>query len=477
MLFFPDRLIALRLATLGLALAGLVTGCVHYEPRPIEPAAIAAGLDARTLDAPDLRAFLETNSHGASLAWPQRKWDFEQLTLAAFYFHPSLELARAQWATTHAGEKTAGGRPNPTLSVSPEYAFNAGKGASPWLATLNLDWPIETGGKRGKRITKAEKLSEVARLNLATTAWQVRSQLRAALLDYAAPRRREQLLRAQVSLQEKIVERYESKIRAGVHAPHEAAPVRIALAKFHVEAADAARVAAEARARVAEAVGVPTAAFVGKEVTFDLNLPSAVELTSAEARHRALLGRADVLAALADYAASEAELRLQIAKQYPDVHVGTGYQFDQGDHKWSLGLSGELPVLNRNQGPISQAFALRNESAARFTSVQVKVIAEIDRALASFHAAQSQIEQLKPLRAAQQQQADSLAAQVKAGAAEPLDALAAQSELAGADLAEFDAQLRVLQALGQLEDAIQRPFEALRVVEQGGAAQTNHSHP
>ncbi len=462
---------------LGLAAAGLLTGCVHYEPRPIEPAAIADGLDSRTLDAPDLRAFLETNSQRAPLAWPRRKWDFEQLTLAAFYFHPSLELARAQWATTRAGEKTAGARPNPTISVSPEYAFNADKGVSPWIAALNLDWPIETGGKRGKRITKAEKLSEVARLNLAVTAWQVRSQLRAALLDYAAPQRREQLLRAQVSLYEKIVERNESKIRAGALAPHEAAPARIALAKLSVEAGDAARVAAEARARVAEALGLPAAALAEKEVAFDLNLPAFGELTSAAARRQALLGRADVLAALADYAATEAELKLQIAKQYPDVHVGTGYQFDQGQHKWSLGLNGELPVLNRNQGPISEAFAHRNESAARFTVVQVKVIAEIDRALASIQAAHAQMEQLKPLRAAQQQQADSLAAQVKAGAAEPLDALTAQSELAGADLTEFDAQLRVLQALGQLEDAIQRPFEALRVVEQAGAAQTNHSHP
>ena len=77
---------------LGLAAAGLLTGCVHYKPRPIEPAAIADRLEARTLDAPDLRAFLETNAHGAPLAWPQVKWDFEQLTL----FHPRNVLHRAR---------------------------------------------------------------------------------------------------------------------------------------------------------------------------------------------------------------------------------------------------------------------------------------------------------------------------------------------------------------------------------------------
>jgi outer membrane protein TolC len=35
-----------------------------------------------------------------------------------------------------------------------------------------------------------------------------------------------------------------------------------------------------------------------------------------------------VLAALADYAASEAALRLEIAKQYPDIHLNPGYQLD-----------------------------------------------------------------------------------------------------------------------------------------------------
>ena len=474
---FADRLTDLRLTASVLMLAGLLTGCVHYEPRPIEPARVAAGLEARTLDAAELRAFLETNLHDAPLQWPLRSWDLERLTLAAFYYHPSLEIARVQWATTRAGEKTAGGRPNPTLSISPEYAFNADRSVSPWIAAIHLDWPIETGSKRERRIEKAERLSEVSRLNLALAAWQVRSQLRDAVLEHAAAARREQLLRAGVAMQEKIVGRQESKVRAGAIAAYEVAPARLALGRLRVEAGAAVQLAAESRARIAEAIGVPAAALTDKEFVLPLNPPDTADITSSEARRQALLGRADVLAALASYAAAEADLRLQIAKQYPDVHVGTGYQFDQGEHKWSLGLSGELPVLNRNQGPITEAFAARNESAARFTAVQAKVIASIDRALASLQSAQNQLAALRPLRAAQQQQADAVAAQARAGAAEPLDLLAAQAELAAADVTEFDARLRVLQALGQLEDAVQRPFDALRVIEQSPAPQAATPSP
>src|SRR5204863_2457362 len=115
------------------------------------------------------------------------------------------------------------------------------------------------------------------------------------------------------------------------------------------------------------------------------------ELASDEARQQALLGRPDILAALADYAAAEASLRIEIAKQYPDIHLTPGYQFDQGEHKWSLGIAAELPVLNQNQGPIAEALARREESAARFAALQAKVLAEIDRGLAARVAALEQV--------------------------------------------------------------------------------------
>ena len=456
----PARTLAVWVAMLAL------TGCAHYQPEALRPAETAAALEARSLDAPAFRSFLQANLQ-ANLP----TWDFETLTLAALYWHPSLDVARAEWVSTRAGGTTAAARPNPTLSAGPEYDFTASE-LTPWIANLNLDWPVETAGKRGKRIARAESLSAAARLRLGVAAWQVRSQLRGALLEHAAAQNREQLLLAQLAVQENIVGRLESKIRAGTATPLEASPARIALAKARVEAGAARSAAAEARARVAEAIGIPAVALAGVQLSFPLQLPAS-DVASADARRAALLGRADVLAALADYAAAEATLRLEIAKQYPDVHLGTGYQFDQGDNKWIIGLSSELPLLNRNQGPIAEARGKRAEFAARFTAVQVKAVAELDRALAAWHAAQEQLAGLAPLDAALRQQAEAVTAQAKAGAAEPLDVLAAQAELAASAVANFDVRLRALQAFGQLEDALQRPFEALKVIEQGRDLQAN----
>lgn len=111
---------------------------------------------------------------------------------------------------------------------------------------------------------------------------------------------------------------------------------------------------------MAEALGVPLAALNHFDFTLNTDSTAADELTGKTARERALRSRADIAAALANYAAAQSALQLEIARQYPDVHLGTGYQWDQGEGKWQLGLTLEIPVLNRNQGPIAEAEARRS---------------------------------------------------------------------------------------------------------------------
>src|SRR5919204_5730042 len=122
--------------------AGLAfTGCQRFEPAPLSPTRTAAALESRTLAEPGLKEFLE-KSLGHELAeWPLPAWDLETLTLAAFYFHPSLDVARAQWDVAKAGIITAGGRPNPSITLTPEYSFNPPRGASPWLPSVTFSIP------------------------------------------------------------------------------------------------------------------------------------------------------------------------------------------------------------------------------------------------------------------------------------------------------------------------------------------------
>lgn len=445
--------------TLLAALALMLVGCVHFQPQPISPAETAAHLNARRLSDAGLKKFIEDNAPSTANQWPPSEWDLNSLALVAFYFHPSLEVARAQWRGAQAGVKTAGERPNPTLGLIPGYNFSAASGVSPWMPAVNLDVPLETAGKRGKRIDEARHLGESARWNVIAVAWQVRSAVRANLLEYTVSERRVSLLAAQVKVQEQMMQLLRQRLAVGAVSASELTPAQIALSKSQLDLSDAQSQQAEARAKLAESLGVSVAALEGAKLAFDFSSQHPTELTSVQARDMALRERADICGSLAEYAAAEDELRLQIAKQYPDVHVNPGYQFDQGEHKWSVGISLDLPLLNQNRGPIAEAEAKRAERAARFIELQAHVISEIDRAVAVYGAGQRNLAMLGTLAEAQRAQRESVEQQFKAGVVEQLDVLAAQIESGAASLAELDAQTKLQQALGALEDAVQRPLD------------------
>jgi len=441
---------------------GLLAGCAHFDSRPLAPGETAARFEQRTLDNPGLKTFLEKNLNHELSSWPARSWNFEMLTLAALYYHPSLDVARAQWAVAAAGVQTAGARPNPTIGFSPQYVFNSESGVAPWVATLNFDIPIETAGKRGYRLAQAKQLSESARLNIASAAWQVRSNVRARLLDFTAARQRADLLQKQLQVQQRIVALLEQRLQASAVSRSDLTLPRVALAKAEAEFADATRRTIEARVTIAESLGLSAKAVAGVEFGFELPLgaDAGKDLTSAEARQQALRGRADILAALAEYAASQTALQLEIAKQYPDIHLNTGYEYDQGLQKWGLlGLGAELPLLNRNQGPIAEAKARREESAARFMALQAKIIADIDRVLAAREAVLDQVARQHQLTQLAREQVATTEAMLKAGAADNLEVAGAQVEASVNDLVFLDAQTKLQQALGALEDAMQRPLD------------------
>jgi cobalt-zinc-cadmium efflux system outer membrane protein len=439
----------------------LLAGCAHFQPQPIWAEKTAAQFEARRIDDDGLKNFLEQNLGYELKNWPKKNWNLQELTLVAFYFHPSLEVARAQWLVASAGLKTAGARPNPSVTVTPGYDSQIPGNFSPWLVPVTFDLPIETAGKRGKRIAEAEKVSESARWNFISSVWQIRSGVRAGLLDFTIAGQRADLLQKQFSAQRQIVKLLQQRFDTGEISRPELVTAQIALNKTQLDLSDAQSKKSEAHSRLAEALGLSEAALDGEELNFDFTTPDAKPLTSAEARSVALRSRADILGALADYAASEAGLRLEIAKQYPDLHFGPGYAWNSGnagDSQWSLGLTLELPILDQNQGPIAEAEARRKLAAAKFVELQSQVIGEIDRAVAGWRVAEEQLKTGDSLLAAEQQQQKSAQAQFEVGAADQLDSLNAQLEFDSASLAQLENKTLLQQALGQLEDALQSPL-------------------
>jgi len=434
-------------------------GCAVYHPQPISPEAAAAAFDARSLADGQLRAFFETNH--VAVPGPHAGWNLKQLTLIAFYYQPALAEARAQLLTAQAAETTAGERPNPSVTVTPGYDNQIPGTPSPWIVPVSFDLPIETAGKRGKRIAEADHLAEAARWNLVGVVWQVRSQIRTALLNLYSAHQTEALLNQQASAQSNVVHLLEGQQAVGAVSEFEVTQARTAWAAAQLARQDAVGKANQARIELARVLGVPARALDGVNFSFAALSRFPRDLTRPEVRRQALLNRADVRGALAEYAASQSALQLEIANQYPDLHLGPGYGWNTGsanDNEWELGLTLTLPVLNHNQGPVAEAEAKRAQAAAHFLTVQANAVAGIDSALAGYRAALQQVATARALLDNSLKQLNSVRAQAQAGEVEPLAVANAEVEFTAGAQNRLNALVQAQQSLGQLEDAVQSPL-------------------
>lgn len=438
------------------ALLPLGAGCATYHSQPISPAKSVTAFNARSLDNPGLRAFFETNRVAAPT--PGDAWSLKQLTLAAFYYQPTLAEARAQLLAAQAAQITAGERPNPAVSVTPGYDSQIPGTPSPWIVPVSLDWTIETAGKRGDRMVQARSMAEAARWNLVGAVWQVRSAVRAALLNLYAALETESLLTRQEMAQSNVVRLLEGQFAAGNVSSYEVTQARIALDSTILARQAATGQYRQARVALAGALGVPLRALQDVKFSFAGFDEYPRQLTRPAIQRQALLNRADVRGALASYAASQAALQLQVAYQYPDIHIGPGYGWNTGsagDNQWDLGVTLTLPILNQNQGPIAEAEAARTLAAAHFLTVQSQAIGQIESALAAYQAALQQVATAEGLLKNSRQSLNSIRAQVQAGEVEPLAVANAEVAFNTEAQSRLNALIQAQQALGQLEDAVQ----------------------
>lgn len=440
--------------------AALAFGCVHYQPKPLSLGDCAKSFDQRSLTNADLQAFVA--SHLTNQASPINDWNGDSLTLAALFYHPSLQLARAQSQTAAAGKITASARTNPTVSLSPGYDFSAVVPANPWIPGATIDLPIETAGKRGKRQLEAQQLAVAAQLSVFSTAWQVRSNVHSAVIELWSAREREKLLANQVTHQTALLRLLEQRLAAGAIAANDLLPVQVSQVRMQSDLAAARAAAVQAKARLAEAIGIPAANLPDIQIDDpELHIDSSILARISELRSSALQHRADILATLARYEAAQAALQLEIAKQYPDVHIGSGYQWDQGDHKWNVLLSFELPVFNRNRGPIAEAEARRRERAAEVIDAQARAINEIDTAVSVIEAARDEMNRTREALATLEKQSKAVSERLALGGADATEVETASIEESAAAVLAFDASVRALQAEAQLEAALQIPSPLL----------------
>ena len=163
------------------------------------------------------------------------------------------------------------------------------------------------------------------------------------------------------------------------------------LAGRELAAADAQVIAA--RAALARLIGVPAGAIdtVSLATAGSIGCGWTAQKSLEELRAIALRRRYEMGVALAEYAVAEADFRVQISKQYPDLELAPGYSWDQGLHRWIAALALPNLLRNRNKGPIGEAIARRNQMASAVESTQQVVLSQVEVSFAECRASAQQL--------------------------------------------------------------------------------------
>jgi outer membrane protein TolC len=298
------------------------------------------------------------------------------------------------------------------------------------------------------------------RWELMDQAWTVRSALLAALSDRESARRRLDLLARLAASQDRLVALERQLIAAGAESASGLLAASQARIEIEQQQAQARADVVTAESVLAATLGLAPAAIDGLRIEWpEWGSPPEVSAAAVgEAREQALRSRSDLSGALDAYAAAEARLHREVLRQYPQIHLQPGYYWDHGIAKFPFYVAFDLPLFNRNEGPIAEARAARDVAGERMLAVQAAIIGSVEAAVHGEQVARDGAAAAERGLASVRTQRRNAATSLRLGA------IAASEDLA-AEVLALRSELETLRMLAQwqaarnaLEDALRAPL-------------------
>lgn len=312
---------------------------------------------------------------------------------------PAIRVAGLETRAQQADADQAGRRFNPTLSVELENFGGNGtlSGFGQSETTVSLSQTVQFGGKRQRAEAASRALAALASAECEVILRE--SELQAAVLFYNLSGAVETVRLAEdaAALAEELRQTVEKRVLAGDEAPPE-------LRRVEAEAAIARALATQASAQLerrrydlAILWGSADPAFITLTDSADTDASAQDDTAEPNTQDHPLLARAE-----AALDASEAQRRLERARQVPNVTFSAGYRrvegvnFDgSGADTIIAGVSVPLQIFNRNQDTIRAAGFRTEARAVDRRAVATKLLADQRVAVATVNAARTRLAALE----------------------------------------------------------------------------------
>jgi len=315
--------------------------------------------------------------------------ELDQAIEMALSSHGDLEAAGAAIEARAGSTLQAGALPYPVLNFQTEnWRFH---GAPAFRPSQDLDvfaWvdvPVETAGKRKRRVQLAEADQRVAEFTRQLVAWRIRQRVKRAYWKaMAAVSDVEMLSRSRDTLQ-RLEEYHEAQVRMGSMAEVDLIKVRVEVGRAALALSGAEMEVRRGKIALLEAMGIPE-----MNTGFEVRQPEAQPVKVAwnedrvalRAVETALMHRPESLIGRARVERARADLALQRSLDRPDLRPFLGYKRTAGFNTLMGGFSISLPVGGQNKGGIQEALAEVRGREAALRAVEARIGAEVVAAVA-----------------------------------------------------------------------------------------------
>ena len=357
-----------------------------YETKPLIDEKIIDKIIAKDPDSPSFKAFLKNQGLNDDHL-PINEWGLKELMLCALFFNPKIEIAKKEWDIVKIQEVISPIKAASSLGIEtgrqPAGPFEESKNA----IGLNITTLFETADKAKIREEKAINQSLVKRLELRKLAWDVRSDLTLNYIRYQQQLTNLQILRNEIKLQSEILNMVKKRKAQGLTSSIDSNFNQIELNKNIQKLNEEQYQLNDTKSKLAAIVGLSAEKFNTMRlatVNVDEQIESFNKILDDETKQQdiinlGLFNRIDLRIALAKYAVSESQLKLNIANQYPDIRFSPGYIFDYGVGRWLLGITSVIPTIEKNKYLVEEAKNLRDIEGLQIEKIQTSIVNDITK--------------------------------------------------------------------------------------------------
>jgi outer membrane protein, heavy metal efflux system len=334
-------------------------GCVKhsYKANPINTNSVLNEINSWKIDNHELDQFLQNNGLSTE-ELSSNRFSVERLYLTSLFYDPEMLVAYKKWKKAQVAANNADYKINPEFSIPLEHHSETTSGQSEWTIGVVLSFIYERKGKREARQARANIELLNAQLGITELAYEKHGQIEEQYHAYIVSKTKITEIDNEINVLKELLEQLERKYELGAVSQFEISTIKLELQQRLFQLTLQENILQEHKDGLLALSNLSHSEYDKIEIEYIQPLelarglyqhPDIIEAEVSSLQSNLLDNHLEMAMVLNDYAQTEAELRLEIESQYPDLVLSPGFIFDQSDNIWALGASWVLPLFKNTE--------------------------------------------------------------------------------------------------------------------------------